>query len=264
MHAESCIDNVLKSLRKGCRMSSGAHPESNRRESPHICLGAPERFGVYPANRAALVPQQGGLMFSKRLSAAAVAAVTLMGIAAGPANSAVVIDITQSGGNVDVTVTGDLNLEGATLINTQTAYSAGIIPGGDNWYVTAGAIGGQDLYELTGATLPFGTSGYFYGTGLTLTGDAFIIWGNHGGTPIVGVPTGYTSGASISSFMEISGETIAGMTLIPGSYTFDLPNDTITLEIAVPEPATWAMMLLGFAGLGLAGYRRARTTISAT
>ena len=28
---------------------------------------------------------------------------------------------------------------------------------------------------------------------------------------------------------------------------------------AVPEPSTWAMMLLGFVGLGFAGYRRART-----
>ena len=27
---------------------------------------------------------------------------------------------------------------------------------------------------------------------------------------------------------------------------------------AVPEPSTWAMTLLGFAGLGFAGYRRAR------
>ena len=27
---------------------------------------------------------------------------------------------------------------------------------------------------------------------------------------------------------------------------------------AIPEPSTWAMMLLGFAGLGFAGYRRAR------
>ena len=26
----------------------------------------------------------------------------------------------------------------------------------------------------------------------------------------------------------------------------------------VPEPSTWAMMLLGFAGLGFAGYRRAK------
>jgi PEP-CTERM motif len=29
---------------------------------------------------------------------------------------------------------------------------------------------------------------------------------------------------------------------------------------AVPEPSTWAMMVLGFAGLGFAGYRRARPT----
>jgi uncharacterized membrane protein len=28
----------------------------------------------------------------------------------------------------------------------------------------------------------------------------------------------------------------------------------------VPEPSTWALMLLGFAGLGFAGYRRARTS----
>jgi hypothetical protein len=27
---------------------------------------------------------------------------------------------------------------------------------------------------------------------------------------------------------------------------------------SVPEPSTWAMMLLGFAGLGFAGYRRAK------
>jgi hypothetical protein len=26
----------------------------------------------------------------------------------------------------------------------------------------------------------------------------------------------------------------------------------------LPEPSTWAMMLFGFAGLGFAGYRRAR------
>jgi hypothetical protein len=28
--------------------------------------------------------------------------------------------------------------------------------------------------------------------------------------------------------------------------------------LAIPEPSTWAMMLLGFAGLGYAGYRNAR------
>jgi hypothetical protein len=27
--------------------------------------------------------------------------------------------------------------------------------------------------------------------------------------------------------------------------------------LTAPEPSTWAMMILGFAGLGFAGYRRA-------
>jgi PEP-CTERM motif len=36
------------------------------------------------------------------------------------------------------------------------------------------------------------------------------------------------------------------------SESFDITGS------AVPEPSTWAMMLLGFAGLGFAGYRRAR------
>ena len=32
----------------------------------------------------------------------------------------------------------------------------------------------------------------------------------------------------------------------------------------VPEPSTWAMMLIGFAGLGFAGYRASRRTAAAT
>ncbi len=32
-----------------------------------------------------------------------------------------------------------------------------------------------------------------------------------------------------------------------------------TYSFGTPEPSTWAMMLLGFAGLGFAGYRRAKT-----
>ena len=32
--------------------------------------------------------------------------------------------------------------------------------------------------------------------------------------------------------------------------------------VAVPEPSTWAMMMLGFAGLGFAGYRSSRQPVS--
>jgi hypothetical protein len=40
-----------------------------------------------------------------------------------------------------------------------------------------------------------------------------------------------------------------------------LPTAGAQLDFAAnaPEPSTWAMMLLGFMGLGFAGYRRART-----
>lgn len=48
-----------------------------------------------------------------------VAAIMVLVLAAGPANASVVINITQSGGNVDVTATGDLDLTGATFDHQQ-------------------------------------------------------------------------------------------------------------------------------------------------
>jgi PEP-CTERM motif len=47
-----------------------------------------------------------------------------------------------------------------------------------------------------------------------------------------------------------------GYTLVadgPGGFGFDF-----AISGAVPEPSTWAMMLVGFAGLGFAGYRSTR------
>jgi hypothetical protein len=191
----------------------------------------------------------------------AIAAVTLMVLAAGPANADEVINITESGGNVDVTATGSLNLTGATFDHQQN-YSTGIIPGGSNWYIALGTTLGMDWYRLTSVTLPFGTSSTYYTSFLT-SGDASSIWGYAGGTPLVGVSTGYTSGSLIAADMVLSGQTIAGLSLIPGTYTFTLPNDTITLQIgtsssSVPEPSIWAMMLSGFAALRFVGCRRLR------
>jgi PEP-CTERM motif len=52
--------------------------------------------------------------------------------------------------------------------------------------------------------------------------------------------------------------------LTPGSSIFGAVTIGITVTTpTVPEPSTWAMILLGFAGLGFAGYRRTRVAISA-
>jgi hypothetical protein len=42
---------------------------------------------------------------------------------------------------------------------------------------------------------------------------------------------------------------------------FGVANDEIRVisDLDVPEPSTWTMMLLGFAGLWYAGFRRAPT-----
>jgi hypothetical protein len=45
--------------------------------------------------------------------------------------------------------------------------------------------------------------------------------------------------------------------LTPTAFDF-----TAAPTATIPEPSTWAMMLLGFAGLGYAGYRRSRSAVA--
>jgi PEP-CTERM motif len=52
------------------------------------------------------------------------------------------------------------------------------------------------------------------------------------------------------------------VTAVTGGNTTDFAIGTVSLA-SVPEPSTWAMMMLGFAGLGFARYRAARRTASA-
>jgi hypothetical protein len=65
-------------------------------------------------------------------------------------------------------------------------------------------------------------------------------------------------GDSASSFIsfDCSGGVCAGS--IDGDMSVSLVNDS-----TVPEPSTWVMMAVGFAGLAFSGYRRTKTTAAA-
>lgn len=55
-----------------------------------------------------------------------------------------------------------------------------------------------------------------------------------------------TSGAFYSSYTPPAGSYVTVLATLPDGYSI----------AAIPEPSTWAMLLIGFAGIGAIGYRR--------
>jgi hypothetical protein len=86
-------------------------------------------------------------------------------------------------------------------------------------------------FTFAGGSESFTLPNYLFGTANTLNFVGFT-----SDTPFSSVSiSDPTYGLAIDNFEVATGLTVAG---------------------AVPEPSTWAMMILGFAGLGLMAYRR--------
>jgi hypothetical protein len=83
------------------------------------------------------------------------------------------------------------------------------------------------------------------GTFLDIYGLAFTIGG--GGTVVDLFSNGICCGPPGAVF---------GVAVVTSETTLDYVPQGVTAS--TPEPSTWAMMMLGFAGLGFAGYRKAR------
>jgi hypothetical protein len=82
-----------------------------------------------------------------------------------------------------------------------------------------------------------------------------------GGGNLLGVPLDYVSGSALSDTSTYDNQTFSTLGVTPGRYEWTWGsgiNQNFTLVIGTPEPSTWAMMLVGFAGLGFAGYRKSR------
>jgi hypothetical protein len=120
-------------------------------------------------------------------------------------------------------------------------------------------------------TLTPANSGIWFDTGNGLTASATGLsfdFSDAGAVFIIqGTTYGFSSGYQYFCLQATTGPCLKGETIVPYYYAVDGVLATgltgaVPLNPGVPEPATWAMMLLGFAGVGMAAHRRARQMFS--
>ncbi len=136
----------------------------------------------------------------------------------------------------------------------------GIFTGGD------GPVTGEEVQFSVNFTTPFALPAdhYFFVPQVQLSSGDFL-WLS-APKPIVspgtqfppGLPTCKAGPATKLSIRTGCASGRTSPTQGPFNAAFSLSGSV------VPEPSTWAMMLLGFAGLGFAGYRRARKAAPAS
>jgi hypothetical protein len=109
---------------------------------------------------------------------------------------------------------------------------------------------------LTSATVSSGSSVYTSGLFGQLTENAIT-----GFNPATELTTNsfYAVITDVSGSFDLTGATADFEHIIYTTGTSQLGVSGTFVASAVPEPSTWAMLLLGFAGIGLITYRRRST-----
>jgi hypothetical protein len=182
------------------------------------------------------------------------------------AESAATITITQVGANVVITGSGDIDLTGLTNADESGPFPAnGVIwPDEDEILVGSSDNAGVDVYSGASGPTTMGSGAESVGT--SGTGGLFGVGSALFGTPVIYVPEGYVTDTPLSGTSTFANTTLAELGLSPGTYVYtwgDPGSLTVEVSSGVPEPSTWAMMLLGFGGLGFLAYRRRATFAAA-
>jgi hypothetical protein len=198
------------------------------------------------------------MVLNKGTFAGALILASLIGTTADPAQAAYIVTFSETGNDVTASGSGAIDLAGLTFI-TSGFTTPEVAP----TFATEATGGAGDVDEYSGATGPFSFGSGVFTSATTSAGDLVGVQALQGEpSGFIFVPMGYASGAPLSDTATYAGQSFATLGLAPGVYRYNFGSgtdaDTFTVEVGtpVPEPSTWAMMLIGFAGLGLAAKGR--------
>jgi hypothetical protein len=179
----------------------------------------------------------------------------------GRAKADFIITVMQSGSDVVANGSGGLNFLGLTFSHFD--FSTPYINGSAGT-VLLGPVPATftDVYvgNVTGPT-SFGSGGLFSATSGTSTAPNNSNAGVDGADHELFLPGGYSAGSFFTLSSTWANTTISGLGLTPGSYTWTWGSgdnaDSLTLNVAVPEPASMTLFAIGSVGvLGYYGRRR--------
>jgi hypothetical protein len=198
------------------------------------------------------------MALNKGTFAGALILASLIGTTADPAQAAYIVTFSETGIDVTASGSGTIDLAGLTFITSGATLSV-VAP----TFATEATGGAGNVDEYSGATGPFSFGPGVFTSATTGAGDLVGIQVLDG-SGFIFVPKGYASGAPLSDTATYAGQSFATLGLTPGVYLYNFGSgtdaDSFTIKVGapVPEPSTWAMMLIGFAGLGYAGWRGSR------
>jgi hypothetical protein len=191
------------------------------------------------------------------------------GAAATAQASTFTVTFEQVGLNVVATGIGTIDTTGLTTI-PPGVHSTGafIVPAAGD--IINGSPNGTNYDGYTGFTGPtsFGP-GQLTGPS-TGSGDIVGIDNGEFSPARLIVPAGYMSGSPLSDTGTYLNQTLAGLLVIPGTYTWTWDNgaDNFILQIGpvttTPLPAALPLFATGLGALGLLGWRRKRKVAATT
>ena len=195
----------------------------------------------------------------KKILLCGLIAAVALAIAPRRTDAAFTFTLSQVGNDVVITGSGTINFSALSLYvnggGTTRIYPAGAL-------LYSGSTGFTSFNGFNGGGLKgpanFGTGGLI----LPSSGTGSFV-GIDGSDLVLLLPSGYTSGTSLTDTSTYLGQTFTTLGFTPGTYTYTWGSganaDSLTIT-GVLEPTTWALLGFGALVVGAMNLRRRRAT----